>query len=66
MSPVCDFVWNLAVGGHLAKEILSEVDKTFGKEAMKTTQVYQILSEVKNRGSREDKRAGNPKKTVLY
>ena len=34
MSPVRDFVVNLAIGGHSAKEILSEVQKTFGDKAM--------------------------------
>ena len=66
MSPVREFVWNLAVGGHTAKEILLEVEKTFGKGGMKKTQVYQIMSEVKAGGDVADKRGlSTPKPSGL-
>ena len=64
MSPVRAFVYNLAVGGHTAKEILSEVKKSFGKSAMKKPQVYKIITEVKASGDGADLRGYNTPKRV--
>ena len=64
MSPIRDFVSNLAVGGHNASEILSKVERTFGIGAMSKSQIYRIIFEVKSRANMRDKRANNPKKIV--
>jgi hypothetical protein len=47
MTPVHDFVVDLAKGGKSFKEIKKLVDDVHGDQALKKTQIYDILKRVK-------------------
>ena len=64
MSPIRDFVSNLARAGQNATEILELLEKAFGPKVMSRQQVNVIIRLVKSGQDTVDLRGTNPHRTV--
>ena len=64
MSPPRDFAASLAVGGHSASEIFTEVQRSFPENFLSMSQVYRIRAEVMKGSDMSDKRGKGSTKTA--
>jgi hypothetical protein len=65
MPPTCDFVGALAVPGKSFKEIEKTVRNIYSDKALKKTELYDIIRQVKE-GKPADQRLFNGKKKVKH
>jgi hypothetical protein len=55
MSPIRDFVAGLARAGKTFKEIQETTEAAYGENSLKKTQIYKIISTVKEGKDTEDR-----------
>jgi histone-lysine N-methyltransferase SETMAR len=64
MSPIQDFVASLARAGKTFKDIQETTEAAYGENALKKTQIYEIIRAVKERKVTEDQRQHNGRRKV--
>jgi histone-lysine N-methyltransferase SETMAR len=64
MSPIRDFVAGLARAGKTFKEIQETTEAAYGENALKKTQIYEIIRAVKEGKATEDQRQNNGRRKV--
>jgi hypothetical protein len=64
MSPIRDFVAGLARAGKTFKEIQETTEAAYGENALKKTQIYEIIRAVKEGKVTEDQRQNNGRRKV--
>jgi len=64
MTKVRDFVAGLARAGKTYKEIKETTEAAYGDQALKKTQIYEVMKKVKAGKNTEDQRHLSAKKTA--
>jgi hypothetical protein len=64
MSPIRDFVAGLARAGKTFKEIQKKPEAAYGENALKKSQIYEIIRAVKEGKVTEDQRQNNGRRKV--
>jgi hypothetical protein len=65
MSPIRDFVACLARAGKTFKEIQETTEAAYSENALKQTQIYEIIRAVKDEKVTEDQRWNNGRRKVI-